>query len=326
MQSRNNRVDPQIQRFMQQLAEDYACHPPIDSVGIEDQRRIMASVRARWAVGGPVMARTSEFVVPVDVGAVRVRVYYPTVRQAMPALLYAHGGGWKLFDLDTHDRLMREYAARAEVVVVGIDYARAPEARFPVALEQMIGVIRWLGERGHFLGIDVERIAVGGDSAGANLALSSALGLRDQGLPHAVRALVLNYGAFDTAMTSDSYQCFGNGEYLLASAEMAGFWNDYLRSPADAANPYACPALAELVGLPPTFLAVADLDILRDENVAIAEKLRHAGVDVQCTVYPGTVHGFIEAVAVASITAVALDDAARWLQASLSSRPRHCRS
>ncbi|MEJ0039546.1 MAG: alpha/beta hydrolase fold domain-containing protein [Gammaproteobacteria bacterium] len=310
----DDRLDSDIRRFVARLADDYACHPPMEAADIASRRKIAASVRAPWSAGGPQMARTIETSASAEGIGVRVRLHYPSFAERLPALVYAHGGGWVLFDLDTHDRLMREYAARTGAVVVGVDYSRSPEARFPVALDEMVAVVRWLQSEGESLGLDAARIAVGGDSAGANLALSACLKLRDSGAPHAVRAMLLTYGAFSTDATTSSHRDFGAGELLLSSDEMTGFWKSYLRSAEDAGNSYACPLRADLHGLPAAFLTIAELDILHDENLAMVDKMRDSGVPVRAIVYPGTVHGFVEAMSIARISAQALDDAANWFR------------
>jgi len=314
------RLDPDIQRFVTQIGKDYARYPAMETATLDEKRHIAARVRARWAAGGPAMAYTREFVVPAGAAGVPVRVHYPSICAPLPALIYAHGGGWRLFDLDTHDRVLREFAARASVAVVGVDYSRTPEARFPVALEETVAVIQWMAIHGSGIGIDATRIAVAGDSAGANLAVAASLRLRDSGMPGVIGAMVLVYGAFDNDCTTPSHQHFGSGELLLSTSEMVGFWRDYLLRPEDAKSGYACPLRARLEGLPPAHLVVAELDILHDENIAMAEKLREAEVPVSCVTYPGTVHGFIEAASIAQVTRQALEDAAQWLVRTLHGR------
>jgi acetyl esterase len=321
MKSPDSRIDPEILGFLARISGDYAAYPPMDSVGVDEKRRIASAVRAPWAQGGPEMARTENLEVSTPAGKVRVRLHYPTTESPLPALVYAHGGGWVFFDLDTHDRVMREYAARAGIVVVGVDYARSPEARYPKALDQLIGVIRWLRESGAPLGIDPRRIAVGGDSAGGNLALCASLKLRDAGEREALSGIVLNYGALDMDMESESHRRYGGGDFLLGSQEMLEYWKTYLGDLSIASDPYACPGDADFRGLPPTFLAVAELDVLHDGNVRVAARLREAGVPVSCTVYPGTIHGFIEAAQVSKITVRALEDTALWLRGTLFKHP-----
>ncbi|MFT4257357.1 MAG: alpha/beta hydrolase fold domain-containing protein [Pseudoxanthomonas sp.] len=313
--SADDEVDPQIRLFRQRMQAGYAAFPPFPQLTPEQARRVAEQVRAPWTRGGPAMARSEE----LRAGALgtRIRIHHPTTATTpLPALVYLHGGGWTLFSLDTHDRLMREYAARAGVAVVGVDYSLAPEAKFPRALEETVDTIGWLRERGGEHGIDGARVAVGGDSAGANLALAAALALRDRGLPLPT-ALLLNYGAFDPE-PDPGWQRYDGRGYMLDAAEMHGFWNNYLRDAADRADPLAAPIRADLRGLPPAFMAIAACDILADGNRRMAAALRAAGVEVDARVYAGATHSFLEAVSIAPLSDRALDEAGAWLRARLA--------
>jgi acetyl esterase len=222
-----------------------------------------------------------------------------------------------LFSLDTHDRVMREYAAGAGVVVAGVDYAHSPEARFPVALEQIVGVVRWL--RGHAAdhAVDPARIAISGDSVGANLAMAAALTLRDAGERDFVRALVLNYGVYDLDFDRPSYLKYGRAGALLTRSEMIGYWDQYLRDRTDRDDPRARLMLADVRGLPASFLGIAEQDPLFDENMAMAQKLRSADVDATAVVYPGTTHSYLEAVSMAEIARDAIREQSEWLRRRL---------
>lgn len=310
-------VDPQIRAFRRYVADAFGRYPHFSVHQPVEARRIAEAVRAPLAEGGPVMAKTVDRTVSTQAGEVRVRIHYPTNDAGLPALVYLHGGGWVLFSLDTHDRVMREYASRAGVIVVGVDYALAPEARFPTALTQVTALVRWLHDQGATLGIEPGSIAIGGDSVGANLAVGSALALRDAGDGALVRALVLNYGVYDNKFDTPSYRRFASDDYMLTADEMADFWTQYVRSDADRSDPLACPARASVAGLPASFLAIADCDVLRDENLAMAARLRAAGVAVESTVYPGTTHSFLEAISMATISDRAFADTARWLRRAL---------
>jgi acetyl esterase/lipase len=178
------------------MSAAWSRHSDLSAVPPEEARRIAEEVRAPWTRGGPQIALISERMVPV-----RVRFYDPAPMERKPVLVYLHGGGWTLFSIDTHDRVMREYAWRAGVVVAGVDYALAPEAKYPVALDQIVHVLKFLGRHGADLGIDPQRIGIGGDSAGANLAMAACIRLRDEGYPRLVRAMLLNYGVFDRQST-----------------------------------------------------------------------------------------------------------------------------
>jgi acetyl esterase len=224
-------LEPGIRRFVDTVTAAYASQPALDTLSLDARRIVAERVRAPWAAGGPAMAHVADIDVPTPHAgtSVRVRVLRPSLDGDLPAFIYLHGGGWTMFSLDTHDRLMREYAARAGVVVIGVDYALAPEHRFPVAINQVVDVIQWLAQPGALPGVDVRRLAIGGDSAGANLAIASALRLRDIGKGSLLRALVINYGAFDPSPSYQSYEAFGDGSYLLSSHEMKQFWRNYLR-------------------------------------------------------------------------------------------------
>jgi acetyl esterase len=309
-------IDPQLRPFVLDLTQ--ASAETAGGAGIDAIRRRAELVRARWRRGGPTMVTVDDAEIPTARGNVRVRRFRPhAVAAPQPALIYLHGGGWTMFSLDTHDRIMRELAARANVIVVGVDYALAPESKFPVALHQTAGVVQWLANHGVKWGVDPLRLALGGDSSGANLAVSAALMLRDSGTTNAVRGLLLAYGCFDgnpAALASDGYGADGN---VLTSREMAAFWKNYLAHPEDARNPLASPLLARLDGLPQTFQVIAQCDVLAAQNRAFTARLRAAGVTVEAREYAGATHSFLEAVSIADIAARALADGAQWLRGCL---------
>ena len=310
-------LDPEIRRFVREMSARWASHPQFAAARPVEQRRIAEAVRAPFTAGGPLMASVTEHQVPPDgAPAVRIRCYRPSAGGLAPALVYIHGGGWTIFSLDTHDRLMREYAGRAGVVVVGVDYALSPESKFPVALDQVCAVARFVGARGRELGIDPSRVAIGGDSAGANLSAAGCLRLRDEGVGALVRALVLNYGVFDRRLQPEALRYAGEG-YMLTGGEMDAFWGNYVRDERDVDDPLACPIKADLRGLPPTLMAVAECDVLAEQNLRMAARLREAGVSVDLRVYRGATHSFLEAVSIASLADRALTETARWLGESL---------
>ncbi|WCM25634.1 alpha/beta hydrolase [Sphingomonas sp. QA11] len=301
-------LDPEIRAFQRQVTAEYERHgSPVD---VADRRRIAGLVRERWNLGGPVMAST----VDLHIGGVTARLHRPDDAPDLPVLVYLHGGGWVLFSIDTHDRLMREYAARSGCAVLGVNYSLSPEARYPQALEEVHAALEWLRAEGAAFGLDPRRIAIGGDSAGGNLAVATALRLRDAGQDW-LGAVLVNYGAFDTEPRA-SHGLFQSDDYILNPEEMAAFWTDYLGE-TDRDDPYARPLLADLAGLPPTFLCIAECDILADENREMAARLAAAGVPVEARLYAGATHSFIEAVGISPLAARAIDDGARWLAAQL---------
>ncbi len=302
-------VDPEIRAWLMQMFAASAALGSGQNTPLEERRAIAEEQRKPWRSGGPAMHSSEELYIGDP--AVRVRIHRPVDGDALPVLIYLHGGGWTLFSIDTHDRLMREYAARAGVAVLGVDYRLAPEHRFPAPLDDVAGVLDWLRAKGPSHGLDPSRYAIGGDSAGANLSLASAIRRRDAGLP-VPRALLLNYGAFDRA-SHPSYDRYGDGDrYMLTGPEMDAFWETYLGAgPSD--DPLAQPLCADLQGLCPSWLCVARCDILLDENEEMASRLQAAGNPVECRIYEGATHSFLEAAEISALAVRAIDEASKWL-------------
>ena len=310
-------LDPGVRDFIRITGEAYVTH----GQGVEKTpvtaRQIAEKVRAPWVTGGPVMFSTIEQSVPTPHGDVRIRIYNPDGAANKPALIYIHGGGWVMFSLDTHDRIMREYAARAGICVIGVDYLLSPEARFPVALEQVVAVIHHVREHASTLGIDPDRLALGGDSAGANLSLSTALHMRDTSADKGLRALVLNYGAFGVDLSADDVRKYGGPEHMLTAEEMAYFWSQYLADDSDRTNPLAVPLLADLHNLPPVFLCVPQCDVLTTQSLILDGRLKASGNQVSTTIYEGATHSFLEAVSISGVAEKAFGDASAWLRERL---------
>lgn len=310
-------IDPEIKRFVDAVGSESRRLIAGRTLGWPELRPIYEQARLPWRQGGPVMARTEEVVADTAAGPVRLRIHDPDPGRAKPTLVYLHGGGWTIFSIDTHDRLMREYAHRGGLAVVGVDYALAPEARYPVALEQCIGVVRWLGDHGAALGLDAGRLALGGDSAGGALSFGTALKLRDAGEGGRVRAILSNYGGFGPDCSEVARRRYGTPQDMLSSDEVDEFWNTYLRSPAERTDPYATALLAPLQGLPPVFLAIAECDVLAEQNLQMAGLLLAAKVPVEVELYAGAPHSFLEAMSVSETARRGIEDGARWLRRTL---------
>jgi acetyl esterase len=229
--------------------------------------------------------------IPGPSGEIPVRLYRPESRDPLPVLVYFHGGGFVLCDLDTHDGPCRSLANAAGCAVVSVDYRLAPEHRFPAAPEDCYAATRWVAECGRELGVDPARIAVGGDSAGGNLTAVVAQMARDRRGPRLAFQLLV-YPVADARFDTASYRDNAEGYFLTANM-MKWFWRKYLADPADAENPYASPLRAkDLAGLPPGLCITAEFDPLRDEGEAYAARLREAGVRVATSRYDGMFHGF----------------------------------
>jgi acetyl esterase len=219
-----------------------------------------------------------------------VRAYTPP-GEGHPVLVYFHGGGWVRGDLDTHDGLCRLLAEAADCVVLSVDYRRAPEHRFPTAVHDAYAATAWAAEYAAVVGGDPDRVAVGGDSAGGNLAAAVTLLARERAGPD-IDHQVLLYPVTDYAFDTDSYTENASG-YLLSRASMCWYWERYLGDDVDGANPYASPLRArDLSGLPSATVITAGYDPLRDEGAAYADRLREAEVVVTHENYPGMVHVF----------------------------------
>ena len=233
--------------------------------------------------------------IPGPKGEIPVRIYRPDADRAMgdrpPIVVYFHGGGWVIGDLDGHDPSCRAITAQAGVIVMSVDYRLAPEHRYPAAADDAYAATAWAAEHAAELGGDPSRLVVAGDSAGGNLAAVTALRARDSGGP-ALALQVLIYPVTDVGQDTGSYQENAEG-FFLTAAHMRWYWGCYLGPGGDGRGPYASPLRAvNLGGLPPAVVLTADCDPLRDEGNAYAERLRAAGVPVTANCYPGMFHGF----------------------------------
>jgi acetyl esterase len=224
-------------------------------------------------------------------GQVPCRLYLPDGIERPPLIVYAHGGGFMQGSLDSWDHFLRDLVRQSGVAALSVDYKLSPEVKFPVAYEEMIAVTRLAIREGTGFGIDPSRIAVGGDSAGANLALATALNMRDAG-ERALKFQLLIYGVYSTDCDSPSWQRFGQGAGLN-QVNMRWIWETYLEGPQQQEDWRAAPILAELKGIAPAHLIVGSLDPLLDDSNNLVAKLKPAGVPCQLTIYQGINHGFI---------------------------------
>lgn len=243
----------------------------------------------------PAVASVLDSTLPGPGGLIPIRCYRPLASnpaQALPALIFFHGGGFTIGDLDTHDTLCRQLCNQAGIAVIAVDYRLGPEHRFPAAHDDACAAVRWLATHARALHIDPKKIAVGGDSAGANLAASTALRLRDAGGPSLAYQLLI-YPGTDFRCVSESHRRNGR-DYLLTGQLIDYFCACYLNADEERSDWRLSPALAkDFSGLPPALMLTAGYDPLVDEGFEYAENLRRAGVATEYVCFSGQIHGFI---------------------------------
>ncbi|MFT3937588.1 alpha/beta hydrolase [Rhodopseudomonas sp.] len=264
------------------------------------------------------MASVRSIAIPGPAGDIPARLYTPTkLRQdegLAPALVFFHGGGWVIGDLETHDVVCRGIAHDGELLVISVDYRLAPEHKFPAAVDDAIAATRWIADNAKTLGIDPEQLSVGGDSAGGNLSAVVALHARDHGGP-LLAGQVLIYPATDFSMRHPSHS-EPETSVLLTHSVIRWFRDHYLGGAQDAEDWRASPARAEtLAGLPPAFVITAGADPLRDEGDEYARRLADAGVPLKHRTYPGQFHGFFTMGKLLPQANVAVREIGDWLKA-----------
>lgn len=270
-----------------------AGRPPLNTLPAAQGRSEVDALSERAEADPPEVARVEDGTLPGPAGGLRFRRYRPldAPEGALPTLIYYHGGGFVIGNLETHDSTCRRLANRSRCQVVAIDYRLAPEHPFPAAVEDAVAAFRHIAANAAAFEADPSRIAVGGDSAGGNLSAVLCLIQRDCGGPMPAFQLLI-YPATDNVTQTESRRLFAEG-YFLTRDLMDWFFNHYAPSGVNRRDPRISPLLVhDLSGLPPAFVLTAGFDPLRDEGRAYAEKLLGAGVKTTYVNYPGTIHGF----------------------------------
>ncbi len=310
-------LDPQIVAVLEKMKA--AGLPDYSELSAPEARALY--IKGAKAVESPPepVARVANRTIPGPGGEIPVRLYTPLEQRALPLLVFYHGGGWTIGNLDTHDNACRQLANRARCAVMSVDYRLAPEHKFPAAVEDAFAALCWAADHAAAHGWDATRIAVGGDSAGGNLAAVCALLARDAGGP-ALAFQLLIYPATAKRPESRSHHAFAAG-HLLTRRAIRWFMGNYLRDETDCEDwrwaPLAAPDLSRL---PPSLVIVAGHDPLLDEGIAYAERLREAGNAVKLSNYQGMIHAFFRMTGVVDEARRAVDEAGAALAAAFAAR------
>jgi acetyl esterase len=309
-------LDPDAAAVFKAFQE--AGRPPYETVSPVEARELYLKGRSVTNPEPPELESVKPLAIPSPAGSIPARIYTPTKSRKAgglaPALVFFHGGGWVIGDLDSHDVVCRKLADEGELIVISVDYRLAPEHKFPAAVEDAIAATQWIADHASELGVDAARLMVGGDSAGGNLAAVVAISARDGHGP-AIAGQVLIYPATDFAMTHASHR-EPETSILLTHSVIKWFRDHYLTGAADVHDWRASPARATaLVGLPPAYVLTAGADPLRDEGCEYAGRLKQAGVAVTYRHFPGQFHGFFTMGKLLQQANVAAAEIGAWLKA-----------
>lgn len=280
-------------------------------------RAVFRAITASLPPSAASIARTEDLAIPGPAGDIGARAYVPGGSGPFPVVVYFHGGGFVFGDLETHDTVCRDLCAGVGAVVVAIDYRLAPEHPFPAATDDCYAATRWVAEHAARWGGDARRLAVAGDSAGGNLATTTARRIRDSGGP-ALAAQLLVYPVTDHYDAGHPSMQQNADGYLLTRADLEWMYGHYLPRREDRANPlFAAARAGSLKGLPPAMVITAEFDPLRDEGEAYGAALKAAGVDTVVKRYEGAIHGFYSFATVLTLGRQAMEDTSAWLASKL---------
>jgi acetyl esterase len=305
-------IDPEFTAAQQLLQSRGLVVPDRTVAPLAEVRAAQDRVAAFLGQGSVPLRQERDLNLPGPHGQVPCRLYLPDDATRPPLIVYAHGGGFMQGSLNSWDPMLRSLVRQSGVAALSVDYKLAPEHRFPKAFEEMAAIARLMAHEGSELGIDPARLALGGDSAGANLALAAAIALHAEGV-RAIRIMLLIYGVYSTDSESPSWQRFGRGAGL-SQTQMRWIWETYLEHPEQQRDWRAAPILGELKGLPPAYLIVGDLDPLLDDSCRLDRALREAGVTSTLKLCNGLGHGFIRYGRLVASARMALDECAAALR------------
>lgn len=306
-------LDPQVEKIL--LWAKRANAPAYHDIDADAARAHYERIAGTLDIVTPDLHEVVDFEVPLPGRSLRVRQYAPWPHhwaEPRPALVYFHGGGFTIGSVDTHDRVCRVLARGGDCLVYSVDYRLAPQHKFPAAADDAFDALAWIRDEAQSLGVDLARLAVGGDSAGGTLAAACAIHARDRGWPLALQLLI--YPGLSHDQQTGSHRRFASG-YLLDAETVQWFFDQYLRGPEDRLDWRFAPLLAkDLAGVAPAWIAAAEFDPLHDEDLAYAERLREAGVPVELVDYPGMIHAFFQHAGFVPAARRAHDDACAALR------------
>ncbi len=296
------------------LATAIAAAPSIDTIPLELAREQVIKGFAKMKIPVKQVSSTRNILARCECGDIPVRIYTPYGQGPFPVMVFFHGGGWVLFNLDTYDPICTHLCSSAGCIVASVDYRLSPEFKFPAAIDDCFEAVKWISEHCNEWNGDPGSLNLAGDSAGGNLATVVAIRIRDEGGP-VIKSQVLIYPATDYLQPEKpSHIKFSEG-YGITMNDLRWFWDKYLEKEEDASNPWAAPLLAhDLSGLPPSYVIVSGYDPLRDEGILYAERLKEAGVRVHLSVYEDMIHGFLSYLGILKQAATAIEEISGWIK------------
>jgi acetyl esterase len=299
-------VDPNVELLLSAMAQ--ADQGGLSDMGVEQARAMIEQFDTIAAGEKAELARVEDLTAPGPSSEIPLRLYSPAADAVLPVVVYFHGGGWVIGNIESHDFVCRKLAKDSGLTVISVDYRLAPEHTFPCAPEDCYAVTKWVADNAVQLKVDGTRMALAGDSAGGNLTAVTALLARDRGGPTIAFQLMI-YPVVDGTMSFPSVKENAEG-YLLTAADMVWFYDLYVPDGVDRKNPLLSPLYApDLSGLPPALVITAEYDPLRDEGEAYADALQQAGVEARSSRYDGMIHGFFGLDAIIPAAAPAMEEA-----------------
>lgn len=301
-------IDPDMATVL--AAARLVTPPDYENIPLDQGRAIFEQMAKGWNAPLPDMAAED-----LTIAGRRARILRPRPG-TLPVIVYIHGGGWCYGSIDSHHRAMRVLARESGAAVLGIDYRLAPEHPFPAALRDVNAALDFIAIEGVRRGLDPARVALAGDSAGANIALAAMIDARASG--RGLRTAALFYGCYAPDLETRSNRDFGGGDFMLTTKRMAWYWRNHLGAEPIDTTSLAAPSRADLAGLPPLYLNAAGLDPLLDDSTILAERLTRAQVEFRLDVFPGVVHGFMQMTSRVAAARRAHQAAGAWLAAAFA--------